>query len=248
VNDDESVLEQSAPPPDEVLCYGPSPDHVIDLYRGSGRSDAVSLVVFLHGGFWRQRYDRLHARPLAVDLAAAGPDVALVEYRRVGGEGGWPQTADDVRTAVAHLIETRRPAGPVVVGGHSAGGHLALWAAATWPGSPWHRTLSLAGVADLTVADRLHLGDDATRALLGGSAQERPGVWRAADPAQLADPPGAVDVIHPLDDETVPIEVARSYLARHPRARLTEVTGGHFAVIDPRSPAWPTVRTAFVVP
>jgi acetyl esterase/lipase len=250
VTDDDSVLDQPAPAPDEILTYGRSPDQVIDLYRSHAQSHdvGVGLVVFLHGGFWRQRYDRTHARPLAVDLAAAGPDVALVEYRRVGGSGGWPQTVDDVHDGIAHVLDAVRPAGPVVVGGHSAGGHLALWAAATWDGTPWLRTVSLCGVADLIVADRLHLGDDATRAFLGGSPQERPEVWLEADPARLPAPVGEVRLIHAGADASVPIEVARSYLARHPKARLTEVAGDHFVVIDPGSPAWPTVRSAFVVP
>jgi acetyl esterase/lipase len=248
VTDDESVLEQPAPPPDEVLRYGPSPDQVVDLYRGRPAAGGVALVVFVHGGFWRQRHDRTHARPLAVDLAGAGPDVALVEYRRVGGEGGWPQTVEDVRAGIAHVLDTLTPSGPVVVGGHSAGGHLALWAAATWPHAPWHRTVSLSGVADLAAADRLHLGSDATRAFLGGSPQDRPEVWSAADPAGLATPAGEVRLIHARADRSVPIEVARSYLARHPRAQLTEVAGDHFVVINPANPTWPTVRSAFVVP
>jgi acetyl esterase/lipase len=248
MTDDESILDQPAAPPDQVVAYGPSPDQVIDLYRGRAPSDGVAVVVFLHGGFWRQRYDRMHARPLAVDLAAAGPDVAVVEYRRVGGEGGWPQTVHDVRAGIDHVLETLRPSGPVVVGGHSAGGHLALWAAATWVGRPWHRTVGLAAVADLSATDERHLGDDAVRAFLGGTKEQCPDVWADADPARLPTPPGEVRLIHPTSDDTVPIEIAQSYQGRHPRAHLIEVAGDHFVVIDPRSPAWPTVRAAFVVP
>src|SRR5688572_24932971 len=100
--DPREVLTRPAPAPDLTLRYGDHPDHVIDLRlptdgaAGPGRP----LVVFLHGGFWRAAFDRSHAGPLAADLAGRGYPVAVVEYRRVGQEGGgWPGTLDDVERA-----------------------------------------------------------------------------------------------------------------------------------------------------
>ncbi len=246
---DESVLERSAAGPDEVVEYGPSPDQVVDLYRGAG-SDPTALVVFLHGGFWRQRYDRRHARPLAVDLAAAGATVALVEYRRVGaeGSGGWPATSDDLRLALEMLCQRWGSSGPIVVGGHSAGGHLALWAAAQPDLPTWDRTVGLAAVCDLTMCDEADLGDGAARALLGGSPQEQPEVWASADPCRLATPSSRVTLVHAVDDTVVPLRLSYSYARAHPGAPVVETVGGHFGVIDPTSLAWPTVRDAFLVP
>jgi hypothetical protein len=40
----------------------------------------------------------------------------------------------------------------------------------------------------------------------------------------------------------VPLSVAESYVAAHPRVRLVRLTGvGHFAPIDPLSASWPAV-------
>ncbi|MEK8171822.1 alpha/beta fold hydrolase [Streptomyces sp. M19] len=92
---------------------------------------AAPCVVLVHGGYWRQKYDRTYLAPFAVELAGRGLPVALVEYRRVdGGSGGWPGTAEDVAAAVAAVRAHPATAGrPLVVVGHSAGGQLALWAA-----------------------------------------------------------------------------------------------------------------------
>jgi acetyl esterase/lipase len=248
VTHDESVLDQPAREPDEVLEYGPLPDQVVDLYRGG--ADPTGLVVFLHGGFWRQRYDRRHARPLAVDLAATGRTVALVEYRRVGagGSGGWPATFDDVGLALDMLCQRWGSNGPIVVGGHSAGAHLALWAAAPSDLPAWHRTVGLSGVCDLRLSDEAGVGDGAARALLGGGPQELPEVWDLADPCRLPTPSSRVTLVHAIDDAVVPLRLSYSYARAHPGATVVETVGGHFGVIDPTSLAWPTVRDAFVVP
>jgi acetyl esterase/lipase len=90
----------------------------------------------VRGGFWRNRYDRSHARPLAAALAEAGWMVLLPEYRRLGDPGGGsPGTFDDIAAliaAVASLVpaELRRR---VTLVGHSAGGHLAVRLQASAP-------------------------------------------------------------------------------------------------------------------
>ena len=57
-------------------------------------------------------------------------------------------------------------------------------------------------------------------------------------------PGGAVRIVHGTGDDIVPVEVSESYLRAHPAAALDRVEGGHFAVIDPESTAWPTVLAA----
>ena len=74
------------------------------------------MLVALHGGFWREQYDRRGLRPLAVALRALGRVVVLPEYRRTGGRGGWPATFDDIRS-----LRTA-PAGPAGRGGARARG------------------------------------------------------------------------------------------------------------------------------
>ncbi|MER7400614.1 alpha/beta hydrolase, partial [Streptomyces sp. NPDC000151] len=131
--DEEEALLACAPvPPDGRIAYGDHPDQVIDLYRPPeappGRRSGP-LIVLLHGGFWRVAYDRTHLSPLAAALAREGLPVALAEYRRAGGGGGFPETFNDVTNAVRAAAAEAGAHASVVLAGHSAGGHLALWAA-----------------------------------------------------------------------------------------------------------------------
>ena len=252
-------------PPDLVLSYGPLPEHVVDVRVPVGVGPAP-LVVVVHGGFWKAEWDRAHAGPQSVGLAAAGHVVATVEYRRVRMGGGWPGTLDDValltdtvRELVAEAFPGRVAPGRTVLVGHSAGGHLAAWGASRHrlpPSSPWYRAeplpvgvVSLAGVLDLVLAAALGLGGGATQALLGGEPDEHPERYAAADPARLL-PTGVPTVlVHGTRDEEVPLEVSRSYAAAAAAAgqqvALHELAGtDHMALVDPASPAWPTVLAA----
>jgi acetyl esterase/lipase len=223
--------------PDAVLRYAGHEDAVIDVHLPDGRADRV--VVLVHGGFWKAEWDRRHTRPMARALADEGCVVATPEYRRVGGGGGWPVTADDVLLAVRRLPELLASIGvasrPPVVTGHSAGGHLAMWLATR--GVPIERVVALAPVCDLQEAIRLGLGTDATRAFLGGADPA------AADPMVLLQdrPDSAIVIVHGEDDDVVPVTLSRGLVERHPWVELREVPGGHFEVIQPDSPAWPVV-------
>lgn len=267
--------------PDRTLAYGPLPEHLVDVRLPSTAAPATSgpspLVVVVHGGFWKQEYDRSHTAEQSAGLAAAGFVVATVEYRRVslpgggspGGRspgGGWPGTLDDaalfadtVPGLVAEAFPGRVDVSRVCFIGHSAGGHLAAWVAARHrlpAGSPWHLSarpafsvVSLAGVLDLELADRLGLGDHATRGLLGGSAADRPERYAAASPARLLPTGVRTVLVHGTDDDVVPIEVSRTFAAAAAAAgddvRLHELPGvEHFAVIEPGSAAWPAVLAA----
>ncbi|HEY1489264.1 MAG TPA: alpha/beta hydrolase, partial [Micromonosporaceae bacterium] len=94
------VLHRPGPVPDFTVAYGARPDQVADVWLPAA-DDGRPLVMFIHGGFWMAEFDRTHARPLAGALAELGFPVATLEYRRVGGGGGWPATFDDVAAGVA---------------------------------------------------------------------------------------------------------------------------------------------------
>lgn len=237
-------------PPDAVVRYAPHDDGIVDVHLPtSGTSEPAPLVILLHGGFWKQAYDRRHTRPLAGAIAREGYVVATPEYRRVGGAGGWPATVDDVDTAVGAVPALLAGLGVdvtrTVVAGHSAGGHLALWIAGTHHRP--YRVVGLAPVSDLRAAARERLGDGATQALLGGEPDEVPERYDAADPfVRLASPPQCpVVVVHGTDDDAVPVTHSRRLAQAHPHVELRELPStGHFAVIDPTSHAWPTVLDA----
>ncbi|MFB9234575.1 alpha/beta hydrolase family protein [Plantactinospora siamensis] len=251
--DPREVLARPAPPPDATVRYGPHPDQVADLRLPDRAGADRPLVVVLHGGFWREEYDRAHTGPLAAALADLGYPVAQLEYRRTGGAGGWPDTGADVAAGVAALPalfaeRTGRdlPGAPVLLG-HSAGGHLALWCAGAGPRVAG--VLALAPVADLRRAYELNLDGGAVAALLGAGPAEDPDRYASADPA-LRVPIGVPTVIvHGELDRQVPIELSRRYVARA-RAAGDQVTlvelpeCEHFGLIDPLSAAWPSVLEA----
>ncbi|GAA0469562.1 alpha/beta hydrolase [Streptomyces sp. NPDC046215] len=217
--------------PDESVTYGDHPSQVVDIYRPAGPPH--TRVTLLHGGFWREAYDRCHLSPLAAALAAGGVEVFLAEYRRVGGGGGWPETFEDVARVAADA--GRGAPGRHVLAGHSAGGHLALWAAGA-AGVPPCEVVAVAPVADLGRARTLRLGAGAVDALLGGAYRPE------ADPVRLPPPRGPVTLLHGGADPHVPAALSTRYTAAA-RAAGGEITHrelpgvGHFTPVTPGTPA-----------
>jgi len=227
----------------DVIRYGDDPAQFGELSRPDGPSKGVVVVV--HGGFWRARYDLSLGRPLAASLVEHGWTAYNLEYRRVGNGGGYPQTLDDVAAGIDALaavdgLDTSR----VMTLGHSAGGHLAVWAAGRsgLAGTPWATvavpvtaTISQAGVLNLHTA--VHLGSGAARAFMGEQTD-----LAYADPSAQIPLRVPVRCVHATDDDTVPISQSIEYVDRTNAAggdaELIEVDGDHFVVIDPLSSAW----------
>lgn len=228
------------------------------------------VVMNIHGGFWRAKYDLLHASHLCAALTRAGVATWNLEYRRVGNAGGaWPGTFEDITNGYRFLRQIARKYDldmtRVVVMGHSAGGHLALALAGhqgaknagsknagpetSGNGEPRLRgAVSLAGVLDLQRAWELHLSNDAVVGFMGGTPAEMPDHYREADPMRLA-VAGEQHLIHGTDDDTVPVEISRKYAAakqaKGEKVTLTELPKvGHYEVIDPESAVWPVVERA----
>ncbi len=236
------------------LRYGPHPDQVANLHLPAGEGP-FPTVVLIHGGFWRDGWDRTLMTALAATLAAAGTAAWNIEYRRVGQEGGgWPGTFLDVAAAIDHLAGLDAvDASRVVTCGHSAGGQLALWAAARHrlpDGAPGagpavipRAAVGQAPVADLRAAFTADLGRGAVRDLLGGGPDEVADRYAIADP--LAHAPLGVPqlLVHGTRDDVVPLAQSRAYAsAAGAEVELVEVDGAdHFDVIDPAHAAWLTV-------
>jgi acetyl esterase/lipase len=248
------------------LEYGTHPSQFgeLTLPAGHGRARGVALVV--HGGFWRQAYGLELGRPLAAELAAAGWAAWNLEYRRVGGDGGWPETLSDVAAGLDALAGPgqraaggRLPLDRVVAIGHSAGGHLSTWLAArpTLPaGAPGadpavglRGVVSQAGVLDLVDASAHGVGRGAVEDLLGARPELVPDRYTLASPVARLPIGVPVVCVHGTADVNVPIRQSRRFVAAAAsagdRAELIELPGiDHFAVIDPSHPAWRTCLDA----
>jgi acetyl esterase/lipase len=195
---------------------------------------------------------------LCIDLAAHGLAAWNVEYRRVGGGGGWPDTFHDLAACIDLLADLDAPLDLecVVSVGHSAGGQLALWAAArpTLPadapgGAPRVRiaaAVSQAGVLDLTLAAGLMPSSTPTRALLGDPVRNYERYVLASPRERL--PLGIPQlVLHGDRDDTVSMRIATSYAAAarsagDPCELLVLTHTGHFEHIDPGTEAWHVAR------
>ncbi|MEO7260659.1 MAG: alpha/beta hydrolase [Jatrophihabitantaceae bacterium] len=237
--------------------YGSDESQYGELYLPTGGRRPGTVIV-IHGGFWKARYGADLGAPLAADLAARGWAAWNLEYRRVGNGGGWPSTLADVAAgidllaALANQADLDLDLDRVVAIGHSAGGQLAAWAAgrpglpAGTPGAaPRVRltgAISQAGVLDLIQGAADDLGSGAVSRLLGGLPDDAPERYRLASPLQRLPLGVPVRCLHARDDDTVPFSQSVDYVhvarAAGDDARLVEVTGGHFGVIDPASTAW----------
>lgn len=233
--------------PVETTAYGDDADQVGELRLPEGPGPHPTAVV-IHGGFWRAAYTHATTAAISVALARAGWATWNLEYRRVGSGGGYPETLEDVAAGTDALARLDAPLDldRTVAIGHSAGGHLALWLASTGRVAG---AVGLAAVSDLTAAASEHLGGDAAVEFLGGTPDDVPEAYGAADPALLL-PFGVPQVLaHGTQDDRVPIAQSRSHIERARAAgdacRLLELEGvDHFDVIDPRSRAWSAIQDA----
>jgi acetyl esterase/lipase len=258
------ILDLPPPLADHTLAYGSLPLQEGDLRLPPGPGPHP-VVVTIHGGFWRNRYDRAYMGHAAAALTARGFATWNIEYRRLGDAGGgWPGTFEDVAAAFDFLSALAPtygldPARAITLG-HSAGGHLALWLAARRriaPGSPLVRpdaplpmgAVSLAGVVDLRAAWELALSDRVVEEFLGGTPHSVPDRYQNASPFALLPLDVPQILVHGTLDESVVYAISARYVeavrARGGAARLITLEGvEHFAPVDPRSAAWPLVVEA----
>jgi acetyl esterase/lipase len=262
----DSILGLAPPPADARIAYGSDPNQFFDLRlpKSDQRKDEKKskslypLVINIHGGYWRARYNLDHASQLCAALTSKGVATANLEYRRVGNEGGnWPNTFADIRSAYQFLRQNAGrhslDVGRFLIMGHSAGGQLALCLAGHEQGVT--RVVSLAGVVDLERAYQLHLSNNAVVEFLRGTPEQVPDHYREADPMQLSIPQAQQRLIHGSADDVVPPAFSRDYAAakqnrtgkKKEDVRLLEISSAdHFDLIDPRAAAWKQVEQTVV--
>lgn len=111
----------------DVAYAGASPSQVLDLRVPASTSGPVPLVVYLHGGGFRDG-DEDEVGGLAPELLDAGYAVASVGYR-LSDEAPFPAAPRDAKAAVRHLRAHASEYGldpaRFAVWGDSAGGNLA---------------------------------------------------------------------------------------------------------------------------
>jgi acetyl esterase/lipase len=257
----EDILSKKPPDPDLRIPYGTDTNQFIDVRVPAG-AGPHPVVFFIHGGYWRAKYDLTYAGHLCDALKKKGIATCNLEYRRVGNPGagwpdlggGWPGTFEDIRNAynllyvhdkwLVHFDLNR-----LCVAGHSAGGQLALCLAAHDPRVK--RVLSLAGVLDLRRAWELHLSNDAVVEFLGGTPTEVPEHYREASPAERPIPNTIQKLVHGTSDEAVPYEISKNYAEKKKKAGenvelITLPQTGHFEIVDPSSAVWPKIEQLFL--
>ncbi len=234
-----------------TVRYGPSRIQTGELSvaaAGSG-SGPRPIVVFLHGGFWRWPYGRWLMRRLVTDTNRRGWHAYNVSYRRLGrlgGGGGWPETFDDVASAVEMLAD-RAPSiealhdwdGRIAVVGHSAGGHLALTCAAR-VSAPIVGVISAGGPTDLESLAAGHPGGVVDRLVANAPAHDR---WSLTSPLEMVPIGTPMRLIHGALDSSVPLEMVQRFADRAAAAgddvTLSVVaTEGHRDVLRNDSESW----------
>ena len=112
-DDDTDILFRSARPPDRTEVTGPLQTDVYDVWEPAPDRARHVTVALVHGGFWREEYDRAHVAPLAEALARDGFHVANLEYPRTGMPGGgWPGTGTSVVARLEAVARGHPPARP----------------------------------------------------------------------------------------------------------------------------------------
>jgi acetyl esterase/lipase len=259
-----AAMARSTPATAERIAYGAGPSQFGELWLPAG-SGPVPVAILIHGGCWQSSYGLDLMDPMAGDLYRQGVAVWNIEYRRLGESGGgYPGTFLDIGQAVDALrglsqrpkLDLRR----IVAIGHSAGGHLALWAAARHrlpqgsavaAGDPQRigAVVTLAGINDLAryAAAGPACGGAGTIDALTGARSRPPGAALAdTSPAALL-PLGVKQLVASgNNDGIVPARFGHDYAALARAAgdpvEVLDLPGDHFALIDPGSAAWASLR------
>jgi acetyl esterase/lipase len=246
----QEILTLAPPKANARIPYGKDPLQFGDLRLPSGPGPHP-VVIFIHGGYWRNAYNLDHAGHLCAALARAGAATWSIEYRRIGDPGGgWPGTLEDVLHGSENIaaLARRYPLDlkRIVASGHSAGGQLVLWLAAQ-RAVDLRGVVPLAAVSDLRRAWALQLSGGVVKQFLGGSPEQVPQRYDATSPVELLPISVPQRMVHGTADQIVPFEMSERFAKKSQNAKLIALKGaGHFELIDPRAREWEMVRKSIL--
>jgi acetyl esterase/lipase len=196
-----------------------------------------------NGGGWPETFDDVAAGIDLLARLAGRHDLRLDRVTALGHSAG------------GHLAVWAAGRSQLPVGSPGRASALA-------PLVPLTAVVSQSGLLDLRQARLQNLSDGAVLNLLGSSPEEDPSRYLLADPMHLAPLPVPVYAVVGRNDSTVPPQLSRAYVtvcnatAIHgfarpmadparpapAPARLVEVPGDHFDLIDPTSEAYAVCR------
>ncbi len=211
------------------VAYGDRPRQALDIYwppdpgGAFRRGEQLPVLLFVYGGSW-SRGDKALYSLVGARFTALGFVVVVINYR-LHPEVTFPAFVEDAAAAIAwtrrHIDAYHGDPDRIFVAGHSAGGHILslvalddrYLAAHGLPRSVVKGLIAVSAPTDLeTMLRQLQArrGPKAARGLqaIMGGAEMLP----QADPVRFAhsDAPPIL-LLHGVDDETVPIAVARNF-------------------------------------
>jgi len=142
------------------IPYGDQPRQQLDVMIPSEGSKNASVLVFLHGGYWRMM-DKSQFGYVARTSDAAGALCVVPNYRllpEVGLEEIVQDACDAVRWVLQYIAHYGGAAARVVLCGHSAGAQLAAQVA-THVGRQFQGYVGISGVYDLRLVQQCFLND-----------------------------------------------------------------------------------------
>jgi len=247
------------------IPYGSHEDQFGYLYRPAGEIDRPVLIV-IHGGYWKDNHtlESYATQAIVEKFKTSGAAIWNLEYRRMNTDGDntkapWPAVFQDVAAGIDYLrsiAETQRlDLNRILVVGHSAGGHLAAWAASRGSiprSTPLYReeplvptrAVSIAGILDLRELTGLSQPLQVER-LMGGSVDEYPERYAAANPAQLHADSVPVTIVHGELDEDVSVAQLETYAnnTSNPNVQTVRMKDAdHFGMLPldgQEPPDWP---------
>lgn len=189
---------------DQGYLPGSSLDaHKLDLYLPTTAARPFSVVVFVHGGFWKPFHRRL-LQPLSglhgcvgVALANQGIATAVVDYRQYPEVRSVQPALDDIARAVRHVTDTIGEKGgdpsQIFIVGHSAGAFMtALLALAPEhlerAGVPKGRVRGFVSMSGVYEQLRYLSGADATGAARAREVAANDGAPERFNPERLVKP------------------------------------------------------------